>query len=166
MTLCLVAVRAEGIPQEQFTGLLTQYGLEAELTPAERAFVNSPSPTEQEVVNFTWRYESYSALLWALSYVEHLSPPEKICDVPHVVTILRDRTAEQFIEQAHMRSLTEILDQADLIYRYHWAVTDARLKGQASVAGLNPGVVYERHYALNWLIRHEDAEWDDVSTPT
>jgi hypothetical protein len=32
--------------------------------------------------------------------------------------------------------------------------------------GLDPGVIQERHHALNWLVRFEDAEWDDVDTPT
>jgi hypothetical protein len=27
-------------------------------------------------------------------------------------------------------------------------------------------VVQERHVALNWLIRFEGAEWDQVDTPT
>ena len=33
-------------------------------------------------------------------------------------------------------------------------------------AGLEPGVVKERHHTLNWLVRFEDADWDDVDTPT
>jgi hypothetical protein len=32
---------------------------------------------------------------------------------------------------------------------------------------VNPDVVEERHYTLNWLIgRHASADWDDVDTPT
>jgi len=29
-----------------------------------------------------------------------------------------------------------------------------------------PGVIYERHYALNWMIRYGEQEWDDVSFDT
>ena len=65
-----------------------------------------------------------------------------------------------------MRPLSDILDQADLIYRYHWAVVDARINGQDAPAGLNSGVVLERHYALNWLIGYFDQAWDDISTDT
>ena len=43
---------------------------------------------------------------------------------------------------------------------------DARISGRQPPAGLDPGVVYERHYALNWLIRYSDQEWDDISTDT
>ena len=29
-----------------------------------------------------------------------------------------------------------------------------------------PSVVYERHYALNWLIGYCDQSWDEVTTDT
>ncbi|AZR28727.1 hypothetical protein A11M_0100350 [Xanthomonas vasicola pv. vasculorum NCPPB 895] len=50
--------------------------------------------------------------------------------------------------------------------RLHWAVRQAGHSGQPVPAGIVPGVVYERHYALNWLLHFEDAEWDEVDTPT
>ena len=33
-------------------------------------------------------------------------------------------------------------------------------------AQLDPGVVMERHHALNWLTGFHGADWDDVDTPT
>ncbi|WP_413404476.1 DUF4272 domain-containing protein [Paenibacillus amylolyticus] len=33
-------------------------------------------------------------------------------------------------------------------------------------AGLNGGVAYERHRALNWLICYLNLAWDDVRTDT
>jgi hypothetical protein len=69
-------------------------------------------------------------------------------------------------EDADLRPQSELLSAADLIYRYHWAVVDARLKGQEPPAGLEGAVVYERHYALNWLIGYSGPDWDDISTDT
>ena len=43
---------------------------------------------------------------------------------------------------------------------------DARIKGRDAPAGLDPGVVVERHRMFNWLIRYMDAAWDDVRTDT
>jgi hypothetical protein len=40
------------------------------------------------------------------------------------------------------------------------------LKKTPVPANLNDGVLQERHHALNWLVRFEDREWDDVDTPT
>ncbi len=48
----------------------------------------------------------------------------------------------------------------------NWACVDARVKGEELTGGINPSIVYERHYALNWLNCHQDADWDHVSTDT
>jgi hypothetical protein len=37
---------------------------------------------------------------------------------------------------------------------------------RGDAAGLEAGVVLERHYALNGFIRYLDSEWDDISTDT
>ena len=79
---------------------------------------------------------------------------------------MKEKHKEQFISSAKLRTPSEILDQADLIYRYHWAVVDARVNGKEPPAKLDPSVVMERHYALNWLIGYMNQEWDDVSTDT
>ncbi|WP_338398753.1 DUF4272 domain-containing protein [Persicobacter psychrovividus] len=65
-----------------------------------------------------------------------------------------------------MRSKEEILDQADLILRLDWACVNARVKNEVAPGGLNSSVVYERHYALNWLIKYLNQDWDNVSTDT
>ena len=90
----------------------------------------------------------------------------EICDVARAVKIMKERTTKQFINGSKLRPLHEILEQADRIYRYHWAVVNARLKGAKPPAGLDPGVTLERHHALNWLIGYLDQAWDDVSTDT
>ena len=48
----------------------------------------------------------------------------------------------------------------------HWITTDARVNPNAQKTSLVPGVVLERHYALSWLVCFENADWDDVDTPT
>lgn len=79
---------------------------------------------------------------------------------------MRDRSTEQFIAEASLRPLAQVLDEADLIVRYHWAAVDARINRKPCPAGVDPGVVYERHYALNWLIGYGNQAWDDVATDT
>jgi len=58
------------------------------------------------------------------------------------------------------------LNEAELIYRYHWAVVDARDNGNVTPSEIDSNVVLERHYTLNWLIGYMDQQWDDVSTDT
>ena len=59
---------------------------------------------------------------------------------------LRDHGRDEFLKKANLRPKAEILDAADLIYRYHWAVRDAQLNGRKATAGHHdrrtaPGIV-------------------------
>ncbi|MBC7969742.1 MAG: DUF4272 domain-containing protein [Verrucomicrobia bacterium] len=47
----------------------------------------------------------------------------------------------------------------------HRTAIERRLNNQ-SCHELDEEVVMERHYALNWLIRHMNQQWDDVTTDT
>ena len=77
-----------------------------------------------------------------------------------------DLDAPRFIAGARLRPTGEILDVLDLHYRLHWVVRQAGVDNQGPPAGLEVGVVRERHFALNWLVGYGDADWDDVETPT
>jgi hypothetical protein len=44
-----------------------------------------------------------------------------MCDVRKAVSILIDLGREDSLKKAKLRSAPEILDAADLIYRYQWA---------------------------------------------
>ena len=167
-SLCLlvIAAKGEGVEQPILERLASEYGLAGQFTPKERAFFADRTPSQHDKVQFGWRYEAAWILLWALGYVESLSKPTAICDVPRADRTMRERTAKSFIADSKLRNIGEILDQADLIYRYHWATVDAGLNEKPAPAALNPDVVQERHHALNWLIGYMGQEWDDISTDT
>lgn len=167
LALCIVALKGEGLEQETIDKLIEEYDASSAFTPNERRFIDNPEPSQHDRVQFTWRYECCRVMLWALGYVDRLERPDRICDAAAAVSILIDKGRDGFREEAELRPQSEILDAADLIYRYHWAVVDARVKGLETPAGLDGGVVMERHYALNWLIGcYPDQEWDDISTDT
>jgi hypothetical protein len=166
IAICITAVKGEGLDQETTDKLVKKYNAEKFFSPEEAAFVKDPNPTRQQRIQFSWRYECYWVLLWALGYVDDLQRPEGICDVAKAVAFLRDRTTEQFVKDAKLRPLASILDEADLIYRYDWAVVDARVQRKEVPAKLEKGVVLERHYVLNWLIGYMNQDWDDISTDT
>ena len=67
---------------------------------------------------------------------------------------------------ATLRPAAEVLDVLDLTYRLHWAARRARADRRGPPAGVSPGVVLERHYALRWLVRSDESDWDEVQTPT
>jgi Domain of unknown function (DUF4272) len=136
------------------------------LTPNESSFLNTAAPEQQQIVNFTWRYEALFLLQWALGLMPDLPHPSRICDVPAVARTMLDTSEEDLLARAALRPTAAVLDALDLHFRLHWAVRQARLDGKDGVDGLDPGAVLERHHALNWLVRFEDADWDDVDTPT
>lgn len=166
LALMLVAIKGEGLEDEIVQRVASDYALMPHLSPDELAFIRNSAPEQTDRIQFSWRYEATWTLFWALGYVEELRKPTDQCDVSRAAAIMQERSAPAFIADARLRPMAEILDQADLIYRYHWAVVDARVNGAPSPTGLHPGVVKERHHALNWLIGYMDQDWDEVSTDT
>jgi hypothetical protein len=166
LALLVVAGKGAGLEQSTVDYFVGHYNLERHFSPRELAFIKDRAPSTRDKVVFSWRYEAAWTLLWSLGYVDMLGKPTATCDVQHAVRFMQERSVAQFLRDAKLRSQAEILDQADLIYRYHWAVVDARIKDKAPPAGLQSEVTMERHYALNWLVGYLDQEWDDVSTDT
>jgi len=174
VALCLVSNYASEIGrgaevkkvQEFFSNIINQYNAATFFTNNENEFMNRKTTTQQEMINFSWRWECYNVLLWALGFFDDLGMPNKVCDVGKIANILVDNnTYEVFERNSKVREKEEILDEADLIYRYDWACVDARINGK-KIDNLEPGVVLERHRALNWLINYMDQDWDNVTTDT
>ncbi len=166
MALCVVSAKGEGLEQETVNQLIEDFQLANAFTPKEKAFIANPNPDQLTKTQFVWRYEDYWVLLWALGFVDQLERPAQICDVAKAIPFLRDNGRDGFLKKAKLRPQSELLDAADLIYRYHWAVVNARTKNEAGPANLDSGVVMERHYVLNWLIQNGNQEWDNISTDT
>ena len=164
--LCYLGLKSEGLEKEHLDEFDKKYQVSDYFTDDEKLYVNATSPTEQQRVNASWRYESLHVLLWALGYIDSLDYPSKPCNVAEDVKLIFGRTKTEFSSATKLRTKKEILDQADLIYRIDWACVDARENNRDAPAKLDPAIVYERHYALNWLINYMEEDWDDVSTDT
>lgn len=175
VALCIVALKGEcvgsGESAEDTRALVKQvterYGAEGFFSPVERAFINKDKLAENEAVPFSWCYEGFWVLLWALGHLEELGDPVSVCDVPLAVSKLQEFDSfEDFLAGSRLREDQEILDEADLIYRYDWLCVDSRIHETEAPGGLDHGVVYERHRALNWLIGYMGQAWDEVRTDT
>lgn len=166
LALSYLGLKSEGLEPKHLNEFDKKYTISPYFTDAEKIFVNSSAPTEQQLVNANWRYESLHVLLWCLGYIDSLSYPDKVCSVSDDIKIIIDKTESEFMENANLRSKIEILDEADLIYRIDWACVNARINNEAPSGNLNPSIVYERHYVLNWLINYMDQPWDEISTDT
>jgi len=166
IALLYLGLKSEGLEQVHLDKMGENYGVSSKLSPTEKKYVYSTQPTNQQITNANWRYESLHVLLWSLGYIDELSYPNQMCNVANDVKIIYELGADKFRAQAKLRSKKEILDQADLILRLDWACVSARVKNEPPSGGLNSSVVYERHYALNWLIKYLNQDWDNVSTDT
>lgn len=166
IALAIVAVKGETRDHALGLALIDQFDADGFFSPDELAYLNDPNPNEQTHINFIWRYESTYVMLWALGFYDDLGQPADIVNVGQMAGLLRDLGTEGLRREGKLRPQSEILDAADLIYRYNWAAVNARVNGKPPPTGINPSVAYERHYALNWLIGYLDQAWDDISTDT
>ena len=173
--LYIVLAKAFEMEEGPLNELIEDLGARSWLSPKELEFIeprrgafvsNQDEILGEQRTRFSWRYESLSVILWSLGFIHELSIPDAQCDVEVIEELFSNNDPADFEAKANLRTPGEILDEADLIYRYHWATTQARLEGKESPAGLDSGIVYERHYALNWLIGYQDQPWDAVTTDT
>ena len=179
MALFVVALRAESLmnPELAVAELREKRPLAFRaLTPKECAFVNDEKPGQEKITNFVWRYEALWILAWALGLVDVLCYPSETCDVDFLSKTFLAADEEALVKQAKLLPTETLLDALDLHFRLNWLArqrqggklgdSDKPPAGEMGGSDLDPGVVLERYYALNWLVQHEGAEWDEVKTPT
>lgn len=169
LALFAVTGLAAGAPKDDIVGWLKDESLEDQLTPSERAFVSSPSPTKQQEVNASWRNEALLVLLWALGVIEQMPALNEQCntgDFQRVLPPFADVSVSQFIDGAKRRSDEVLIDLADELLTAHWEARDARIHGRPVPSHLDIGILQERHHAINWVIGYDGLPWDEVTTDT
>jgi hypothetical protein len=139
------------------------------LSTEERDFLLAEQPTEQQIIQASWQLEGLYFLAWCGGLVDELTIPSKESSVEPFMHLF-PREGEDLTrlrDALSVRSVSEVLDWSDLLYRLHWAVRDARLRGSQSPSGVKAGVVQEWHRAVNWMTRYEEEDdWDAVATDT
>ena len=171
LALTLVAVKADGLlsgesaesVRSMIDSAISERQADGLFTPGEKALIRALKPDRNDQIQFNWRYEAAWVLAWALRWIDGPLDPRKGADVPLLSGIVHD---EPDLARRGLRPLGEILDEADLIYRYHWAAREARLRGKPLPPGLTEDVVSEWHHALNWLIGYQGQAGDEVTTDT
>ncbi len=161
-------VAFNNITGQEAIDYLTKYNLLNKATPKELDFLKDP--TDDKKMYETWKCEGIWVLMWALKIVDEIAFPNELVDLNKIpfekYPIGADKDPNEFINSINQsRSKQEIMDANDLYYRMDWACVDARIKGE-EIKEIHPGIVYERHYALNWLINYMNEEWDDITCDT
>ena len=169
--LALVSMKGANADYEFIKQGADHYEVWDDFSPEEKAFILDPNSDEHTKIQFSWRAEAAHALLWSIYKEKALGHPNKPCDWNAFWTLMQENDKAEFLSDISLRPQNEILDEADLIYRFHWTARDAVLNNREIPADLNTSVIMERHYALNWLILPNDddsgpIDWDDVPTDT
>ncbi|MBG9794532.1 hypothetical protein ABD76_19345 [Paenibacillus dendritiformis] len=147
--------------------MLRKFDVEDQVTEKERKLLQDAEPAEQEAVNIVWQYEAYWPLLWALGLVDSLDFPDHICDCEYAIeAVSRCESFEEFYGKTALRGREEIMDEADKIYRLHWACVDSRIHGKEAPAGMNESIVMERRRGLFWMAGCDEEDWDHIPMDT
>lgn len=160
---------ALGAPKSDVVDWLADSGLEADLAPSERRFIESQAPSQQQIVNASWLSERLVVLCWALEKIAELPHPDEQCDTAFFQEILppfADMTAAGFLAEAKLRSDRELIEKAGEIMDQHSRARNAKLTGSPPKIPVDIEIIQERHHAINWIIGYERAPWDEVATDT
>jgi hypothetical protein len=135
-------------------------------------FLAQDTPPDQLVFAASWRTEALQVLTWALGLVDQLPLPSERADLAHVgLTRAILASPDTFAASATLRPVAELETARTEMTSHHWGVragpAGRRLHGHPeSESSFDPGVVEQRHYAIEWLVGPEGQEWDRVSTDT
>lgn len=134
-------------------------------SPQEQAFLSADLSTVEAKIQARWRQEAQWTLLWTIQKVPAIGLPTKNCDTGRLVDEIMPALGESidvFVGSAKLRSNGELLAEEDRIYNLHCYARQAMRDGQLP-DDLMYGVLYQRHYAFEWL---SGDEWDDVCLDT
>lgn len=166
IAITIVSAKGSGAPDDTIDTFVEIYNAKELFSPDEKDFIENEDPDQDEYNTYSWKIECNSVLLWAINLVPDLPFPHTISDVETLYSLVLDSTKEDLLKRASYRDKNEILDALDILYRLHWAIVETRMNNDEFPIEISPGVVYERRYALNWLVNILDEEWDDISMNT
>jgi hypothetical protein len=164
-----VVCLALGEPKDEIVEFLQENDLYDALAPSERRFIETPSPTEEQIIDASWLSERLVALCWALRLIEELPRPDEKCDpdaFPDILPPFAEVEVADFIDDAVLRPDAELIEMADKVLYHHWEARHEKLTGTPPRTPVDIEIIQERHHALNWVIGYESAAWDDVMTDT
>jgi len=166
LALLAVVERVYEQPPARISAWVNEHNIFQYFSAEEAAFFEAPEPPEEQRVSFSWRAEAMIPLLWALGQIPKLPPLNEkanLGSIPSVHSAVGD--PQLFIEKSSLRPDHVLADAEADLYHQHWRVRDAQLFQKSMPAELDPSIVYERRYALSWLVGWGE-DWDDVPTDT
>ena len=151
---------------ERFWNWLENNSIKSYLSDNEKHFIETDSPAHQQLANFSWRAEALVSLLWSIRILETMPALSEQFSVYSIEQLnFVTQNSMTFLNNIKLRPDSELEKMEEKLFHAHWQVRDAQLFRKTMPKELNPEVVYERRYALSWLIGWGD-DWDNVPTDT
>jgi hypothetical protein len=137
-------------------------------SPLEKSFLEARKAEAKDEIQHSWGAEAAYVLGWSLCLIPNLHPPTSQA----ATGVILDKipapgdSTKAFRSRAALRPTVEIHSAAEELYNAHAHCRAAKSQGRPERHGYDIEVAQERHRAVNWLIRYEDADWDHVATDT
>lgn len=134
---------------------LQKYSVESSLLSKEKLlFTNNYS--NNDLIDVSWNFETLWVILWSLGLVPDLGKPFATCDSYKALFIVKEKQDyEDFKACCHPRSVSEILDAADLYLNYYETLKEKQNNKNKKTGKLVYDVVLERKRAFMWLLSEE-----------
>lgn len=166
--LALIAVigKAHQGTNSKFIEWFQKNEIEQYLSTDEKEFLKTTEPSQKDIINFSWRAEALTSLLWAINLIPEmpaLNQQFNVYSVNELLEIIKNPI--ELFSKIKLKTDEELIEMENELYHQHWRVRDAQLFNKKMPSELNPGIVYERRYAMSWLIGYGD-DWDNVPTDT
>ena len=168
--LVLVGVfqAATGRNKKAIIKILKENQLWSEVSEIEKKFLETSDDESKFIsLQYSWRSESVYILLWALNKYDFQEIPKNESNLDQIRDLLKE---DEFfkridIKNAQFRSINEIYNILEDVYKLNWEIRDAHISKKESTNDYHPSIIYEWHYALNWLTKPNE-EWDYITTDT
>ncbi|HEX8261807.1 MAG TPA: DUF4272 domain-containing protein, partial [Allosphingosinicella sp.] len=106
--------------------------------------------------------EAALPLLWAVGLADDLKRPDAQSEPFDILKPLVHFRRHELLERAALRPAGELLDSADLHFCWECASRLALEEEAPPPAGLDGGVLLERHRAFTWLVQG-GGDWDEAA---
>jgi hypothetical protein len=152
-----------------FREYITGNNLQKWLSKRELEFLLSAKQNEHQIIQFSWQLEALYFIAWCAGLIDQIAIPFRESSVKEIMALFpHEQEPPDLLRSAiRLRTKSEVLNQADLLYRLHWAVRNARIREEPDQPQVIGGVVQEWHRAVNWMTRYDqENNWDYVATDT
>lgn len=165
LVLASVCARAYGAPYDLVVPWIDTYGLRGYCTDSETDLIDTKKPSEAQKAPFLPQPEALWEFAWVLRMIEAVDHFKPCSDNLVHMFPKPGEDPSAFLSATEIQDPEDLYREADRLYRIHWAVRDAALKGRKPPNGHDEYLTLYRLQAINWTIQ-SGVPWDDVDVST